>query len=116
VDVGRWTHLAAAYSPDAHTLYLFVDGDCVAYRTDAVPLPVVNDIRWTLDPQFVIGARRLDAGAAVGGYQRPDRRRTRRRLRGGRARRPPDEGKQMVEDTSEVIPTNARRFRKPTAW
>jgi subtilisin family serine protease len=55
----KWTHLAMVYAPGEHTFYLYVNGDCVAYRTDAIPLPVTTDLRFADRPQLLIGARRL---------------------------------------------------------
>lgn len=66
LPVNVWTHLAASYAPGEHTLYLYINGDCVAYRTDAIPLPIAADVRYADQPQLLIGARRL---IAAGNYE-----------------------------------------------
>ncbi len=64
-----WTHLAAVYAPADHMLRLYINGDCVAYRTDAIPLPIATDERFTDQPQLVIGARRVTGpGTYVNGF------------------------------------------------
>ncbi len=42
LSAGVWTHIAAAYSPTNQLLSLFVDGELVAYRTDAVEPPATG--------------------------------------------------------------------------
>ncbi|MFH0879157.1 MAG: LamG-like jellyroll fold domain-containing protein, partial [Lentisphaerota bacterium] len=37
IPAEEWSHLAATYDPDAHTLSLYINGDLASYRTDAFP-------------------------------------------------------------------------------
>jgi len=116
VEPGRWSHVACVYSPADHTLSLYVNGDRVAYRTDAVPLPVATDVRFTANPQLLIGAtRRTGATTFQNGFNgmiddvriaayAVDERGVREMM-----------GKQLVIDRSPIIPTNGMTVAKTDA-
>jgi hypothetical protein len=106
IPVNVWTHMAAVYAPGDHTLYLYINGDCVAYRTDAIPLPIATDMRYVEQPQLLIGALRLDGTYENGFHGMIDDVRIASYAvdqRGAREMM----GEQLVVDTRAVIPTNA---------
>ncbi len=66
-----WTHLAASYQAASNTLKLFVDGELVAWRSDAHQPPVTGaGANMALGGELTIGGGRLNAnGVVVGGFE-----------------------------------------------
>jgi hypothetical protein len=71
VPAGVWTHLAATYSPSNQVLMLYVDGEWVASRTDAIEPPAMGSgPGLPLAGELTLGGGRVnDAGVVQNGFE-----------------------------------------------
>jgi hypothetical protein len=70
IPADQWSHLAGVYSPSNHELRLFVNGELVAFRTDAVEMPALGPAEGVdVGSELTVGGGAKIAGVVQSGFE-----------------------------------------------